>query len=91
MIIRRRGGRPSTKMLEVEEEQGKPLAEILPAMITEHGLTATGEYLGVARSTLGYWLMKLNIKTIYIALSPGDKITIERKDSVTVFEHDDIR
>ena len=46
--------------------------------MTERGLSATAEELGVSKATLGYWLLKLGINVQRIALAPGESIEIKR-------------
>ena len=70
--------RKTKKMLIVEERHGTPLELMLPPMVTDHGLTATAEEIGVSKATLGYWLLKLNIRVRRVALAPGETIEIKR-------------
>ena len=72
--------RKTRKMLAVEERFRQPLEKILPEMITEQGLTATADYLGVSKATLGYWLLKFRIDVRRVALAPGDSLQITRLD-----------
>ena len=72
--------RKTRKMLAVEERFRQPLEKILPEMITEQGLTATADYLGVSKATLGYWLLKFRIDVRRVALAPGDSLEITRLD-----------
>jgi hypothetical protein len=70
--------RKTKKMLAVEERFRKPLEKILPEMVTEQGLTATADYLGVSKATLGYWLLKFRIDVQRVALAPGDTLEVTR-------------
>jgi len=70
--------RKTKKMLAVEERFRQPLEKILPEMVTEQGLTATADYLGVSKATLGYWLLKFRINVRRVALAPGDSLQITR-------------
>jgi len=72
--------RKTRKMLAVEERFRQPLEKILPEMVTEQGLTATADYLGVSKATLGYWLLKFRIDVRRVALAPGDSLEITRLD-----------
>ena len=72
--------RKTRKMLAVEERFRQPLEKILPEMVTEQGLTATAEYLGVSKATLGYWLLKFRIDVRRVALAPGDSLQVTRLD-----------
>ena len=70
--------RKTKKMLAVEEKRRQPLEKILPEMVTEQGLSATADELGVSKATLGYWLLKLGINVRRVALAPGETIEIKR-------------
>ena len=72
--------RKTKKMLAVEERFRQPLEKMLPEMVTEQGLTATADYLGVSKATLGYWLLKFRIDVRRVALAPGDSVQITRLD-----------
>lgn len=66
------------KMLAVEERFHQPLEKLLPEMVTERGLSATAEHLGVSKATLGYWLLKLGINVRRVALAPGETLEVKR-------------
>ena len=70
--------RKSKKMIEVENKFKQPLEDMLPQMVTEYGLTASADQLGVSKATLGYWLLKLGINVRRVALAPGDSIEVKR-------------
>ena len=70
--------RKSKKMIEVENKFKHPLEDMLPQMVTEYGLTASADQLGVSKATLGYWLLKLGINVRRGALAPGDSIEVKR-------------
>ena len=66
------------RMREIEQRMGQPIERILPRMVDEHGLTGTSEKLGVSKATIGYWMLKLNIRTERVALAPGEEIVVTR-------------
>ena len=70
--------RKSSKMLEVERRQRRQLEELLPEMVTEHGITETAKRLRLSKATLNYWLLKLQIRVVRIALRPGESYEIRR-------------
>jgi len=72
-------GKKTKKMVAVEEKFSQPLEKILPEMVTEQGLSATADYLGVSKATLGYWLLKLGITVRRVALAPGESLEVKRK------------
>ena len=63
--------RKTKKMIAVEEQFQQTLEKMLPEMVTEYGLTATADELGVSKATLGYWLLKLGINVQRVAYSPA--------------------
>jgi len=65
-------------MLRVENDQQSTLEELLPEMVSEHGLSATADELGVSKATLGYWMLKLGIRVRRVALSPGETLEVKR-------------
>ena len=70
--------RKTKKMVHVEEKFSQPLEKLLPEMVTEQGLSATADYLGVSKATLGYWLLKLGISVRRVALAPGETLEVKR-------------
>ena len=64
------------KMIEVEGRYQQPLVEMLPQMLTSQGLAKTALELGVSKATVGIWIVKLGIELRYVALRPGESITI---------------
>lgn len=66
------------KMADVEERFQRPLEEMLPPLVTEQGLSATAEEIGVSKATLGYWLLKLGIDVQRVALRPGEYLEVKK-------------
>lgn len=71
--------RKTKKMTAVEEKFQQPLEKMLPEMVTEYGLTATADELGVSKATLGYWLLKLGIVVHRVAVSPDETIEVKKR------------
>ncbi len=70
--------RKSAKMLEVERRLKRQLEDLLPEMVTEMGITETANRLRLSKATLNYWLLKLQIRVVRIALRPGESYEIRR-------------
>ena len=70
--------RKTKKMIAVEEKFNQPLEKMLPEMVTDEGLTATADRLGVSKATLGYWRLKLGITGRRVALAPGETLEVNR-------------
>ena len=51
---------------------------MLPPLVTEFGLSATADEIGVSKATLGYWLLKLGIDVQRVALAPGETLEVKR-------------
>ena len=78
--------RKTKKMLAVEERFQQPLEKMLPELVTEWGLSATAEQLGVSKATLGYWLLKLGINVRRVALAPGETLEFTWIELLHAFE-----
>ena len=70
--------RKSSKMLAVEKRHRRPLEDLLPEMVNDHGLSETAKRLGLSKATLGYWMLKFQIRVERVALRPNEEIRIER-------------
>ncbi len=68
----------SAKMLDAERKLRRPLERALPEMINAQGQTATAKRLGISKATLSYWLLKLRIEVVRIALAPGETYEVKR-------------
>ena len=68
------------KMLALEQKHNLKLEAVLPDMVTEYGVSATADKLGVSKATLSYWLLKLRIEVKRIAVAPGDDLKLKRFD-----------
>ena len=44
-----------------------------------NGLTDTANELGLSKATLGYWLLKLQIRVVRVALKPDEEIRVTTK------------
>ena len=71
--------RKTKQMLRVEAEQGERLEDLLPRLIDEHGMSRAAESIGISKSSLNYWLLKLGIRFERVAVGSGDTVTIIKK------------
>lgn len=65
-------------MRQAEQRLGEPIEQALPRMIGELGQTGTAHQLEVSKATVGYWILKLGIRTERIAVMPGEEIMVKR-------------
>lgn len=65
-------------MRDVEQRTGQPIESLLPRIVAEQGLTGASNELGVSKATIGYWMLKLGIRTERVALAPGEEIVVTR-------------
>ena len=65
-------------MLRIEAKLEQPIEQILPQMISEHGVTETASQLEVSTTTVGYWMLKLGIKIRRVAVPPQQAVIITR-------------
>ena len=70
--------RKSSKMLTVEKRHRRELEDLLPEMVNAYGLTDTAKRLGLSKATLGYWMLKVQIRVERVPLKPNEEIRIER-------------
>ena len=69
-------------MLEVEEARGERLELLLPRLINSIGLTATATELGISKSSVNYWCMKLGIIRQMVALVPGERVEVRGRPKI---------
>jgi hypothetical protein len=69
-------------MLHVEEVKGERLELLLPRLINTIGLSKTAEELGISKSSINYWCMKLGIVRQVVALVPGERVEIRGKHQI---------
>jgi hypothetical protein len=65
--IKRPPMRKSRMMLEVEEKHGEQIETLLPRLYNEMGFPAMVEELGINRSTLWYWFVKIGMRIEKVA------------------------
>ena len=66
-------------MLEVEEARGERLEILIPRLINTLGHTGAALELGISKSSINYWCMKLGIVRQMVALVPGERVEIRGK------------
>jgi hypothetical protein len=64
--------RKSKRMKQVEEQHGEDIQTILPRLLTELGHAQTAEQFGVSQGLLGYWCLKLGVKSVHLYLAPDE-------------------
>ena len=74
-----RKAKRTKKMKEVKKKHpSQHLERLIANKITDEGLSATADYLGISNGTLGYWVLLLRIDVKRVALAPGDSLEIKR-------------
>ncbi len=63
-------------MLDAESRLERDLEEAIPLYINRDGMTKAAERIGVSKATLNYWMLKLGIRHQYIAVPPGQSVTL---------------
>jgi transcriptional regulator with PAS, ATPase and Fis domain len=59
----------SSKMIEIQQERGKPLKQVIKDLWEEHGSQqAVADELGVTQGTISLWMLRLGLtfKTIIV-------------------------
>lgn len=70
--------RKTGKMLAVEKKFRQPLEQLIPQKVNDLGFSEAAKYLGLSKATLGYWMLKLQIRIERVALGPNETIEIKR-------------
>ena len=71
--------RTTPLMLRAEAQLGGPLSAQLPAKVNELGISGAALELGVSKSTINYWMLKLGISVSRVAVSPREEIIITKQ------------
>ena len=66
-------------MRSVEEQQGRPLENLVPDLVNQLGMSRAATQLGVSPATLGYWMLKMGIQYRRVALADGETIEVRRQ------------
>ena len=66
-------------MLQIEEAREERLETLIPRLINTLGPTGTDRELGISKSSINYWCMKLGIVRQMVALVPGERVEIRGK------------
>lgn len=66
-------------MRNVEEQQGRPLEQLVPELVNQIGMSRAAQQLGVSPATLGYWMLKMGIQYRRVALADGESIEVRRQ------------
>jgi hypothetical protein len=74
--------RKNAAMLRVEEVYGERLESLLPRLINAKGITGTGTELGISKSSVNYWCMKLGIIRQTVALVPGERVEVRGRPRI---------
>jgi len=74
--------RKSAAMLRVEELRGERLELLIPRLINSLGFVAAALDLGISKSSLNYWCMKLGIVRQVVALVPGERVEVRGKPRI---------
>lgn len=68
--------RKTRKMKEVEKEFQRPLEELVPELISEHGLSEAAEIMGLSKATLGFWELKLGYETRRVVVKINEEVPV---------------
>jgi hypothetical protein len=68
--------RKNPAMQRVEEVHGERLEILIPRLINALGIQGAATELGISKSTLNYWCLKLGVVRQTVALVPGERVEI---------------
>ena len=72
----------TSAMLHVEEVHGERLELLIPRLINSVGLSKAADEMGISKSSMNYWCMKLGIVRQLVALIPGQRVEIRGKTHI---------
>ena len=74
--------RRNAAMLRVEEVHGERLEILIPRLINALGFQGAATELGISKSTMNYWCLKLGVVRQTVALVPGERLEIRGKPRI---------
>ena len=63
-------------MRAIAAEHGVELPCLVRQLLDEHGVAGACEYLGIGKSTMGYWMDRFGLRIAYVAVPPGYDVII---------------
>jgi hypothetical protein len=70
----------ATKLMHKTEEKftkGMPIRDYLKQAINgDHSMTEVAEHLEVSKATLGYWLLRMDLRVRRVCVEPGDRVLV---------------
>lgn len=72
--------RKTKKMTQIEERVGMPLSDYLIEQLPRVGLSECADQLGVSKATLGYWILKFQLRRETVVLRPGEEAFVRTPD-----------
>ena len=77
------------RMLKAEELIGMPLESALPIMLTEREPKEVAKLLKISSATLSFWVLRLRISYVTVAIADTDKVHVDRADRSVQKRHID--
>ena len=72
--------RKTKAMLAAEERVGAPLETVLPSLVESLGPSRAAEELGVAKASLGYWLLRFGLERRSVVVKAGERVIVRSPD-----------
>lgn len=63
-------------MRAIAAEREEPLPDLLRRLLDERGITGACQELGVAKATMGYWMIRLGLRMVCVAVPPGHEVIV---------------
>ena len=63
-------------MRAIAAEREEPLLFLLRRLLDEHGITGACDELEVSKSTMSYWMERLGLRMVCVAVPPGYEVIV---------------
>ena len=70
----------TVRMLQIERDRHEPIDALLARLLREKNTTDAAKDLGVSRTILYWWVMRLDIRVLDVLVSEGEDLVIRGRD-----------
>lgn len=70
----------TVRMLQIERDRDEPIDTLLARLLREKNTTDAAKDLGVSRTILYWWVMRLDIRVLDVLVSEGDDLVIRGRN-----------
>lgn len=70
----------TVRMLQIEKDRKEPIDTLLARLLREKNTTDAAKDLGVSRTILYWWVMRLDIRVLDVIVSEGEDLVIRGRN-----------